>query len=101
MTVLVEGHPVTGLLDTGATVSVLRQSVAKDLGLTVQPVAQALRVDCANGQSLKYVGYVATDVTLAGRTVPCLLLVAPDTVSQTLLLGTNVLEQLFDQDSRL
>ena len=99
MTVLVEGHPVTGLLDTGATVSVLRQSVAKDLGLTVQPVAQALRVDCANGQSLKYVGYVATDVTLAGRTVPCLLLVAPDTVSQTLLLGTNVLEQLFDQDS--
>ena len=99
MTVLVEGHPVTGLLDTGATVSVIRQELVDTLGLPIHPVNQGLRIECANGQALQYLGYVSANVTLDGKSVLCLLLVAPNTAAQTLLLGTNVLELLFDQDS--
>ena len=94
----IEGQRIPALLDTGATVSTIVESVVAQLGLSINPVQQILRIECANGQQLPYVGCVVADISINRLTTqPCLLLVVPDTShTQTipLLLGTNNLEKL-------
>ena len=97
-TLNVEGQSVAALLDTGATVSTMKQSVVTQLGLSLDPVDQILRVECANGQPLPYLGCVVANVSLIDTVVkPGLFLVVPDSAhsqSVPVLLGTNNLEQL-------
>ena len=69
-----------------------------EIGLVIQPMEHVIRVECANGQALPYVGMAEADIGLPGCvSQPCLLLVASDgsqTQATPLILGTNVLEHL-------
>ena len=93
------------LLDTGATVSTITQSIVDQLGLTISPTLQHLNVECANGQQLPYLGCVVAKVQLVDNCrKSCLFLVVPNhSSSQTVpvLLGTNNLEQLIPGNSDL
>ena len=93
------GEERSALLDTGATVSTIKQSLAGWLGLHILPVTEMLGIECANGQSLPYVGYAVTDLALPGRTkqIDCMFLVVPDlshSKAVPILVGTNNLERL-------
>ena len=117
--VVAEGQRVSALLDTGATVSTIKESVAGRLGLQVNPTNEISKVECANGQSLPFIGCTVADISIPNsfpthvslkRTpqfcppVPCLLLVVADnchTQSVPLLLGTNNLEKLIPGNCEL
>ena len=98
--VSIEGQGVTALLDTGATVSIIKESIATQLGLSIEPVTDFVRIECANGQLLPYIGYAIADIALQIEIPPkqCVLLVTPDANSQSIpiILGTNSLEELLD-----
>ena len=105
LNVNVEGTTIPALLDTGATVSTMAQSVVDQLGLKINPILQNLNVECANGQQLPYLGCVVAKVALV-ETVSksCLFLVVPSHASSQnvpVLLGTNSLEQLIPGNSDL
>ena len=76
----------------------VKHSTAVEIGLVIQPMEHVIRVECANGQALPYVGMAEADIGLPGCvSQPCLLLVASDgsqTQATPLILGTNVLEHL-------
>ena len=88
---------VQALLDTGATVSLIQNSLVKDLGLNIEPVTN-LNISCANGQDLPYIGFTAAEIALSESCCvnSCLLLVVPDSANQSfpVLLGTNILDIL-------
>lgn len=102
-TVKIEDCEIPALLDTGATVSLIRESTVSKLGLKVYPVTELLRVECANGQAIPYAGYTVADIALQNSPKKqCLLLVVPDvahTQPVPLLLGTNILEELMELDT--
>ena len=101
----VDGHQVECLLDTGATVSTIQEGLAARLGLKIEPVTNLVRVECANGQSLPYMGYAVADITIRDLKANCCpLLVTPDhsnTRSAPVLLGTNILAELLQNSSTL
>ena len=90
------------LLDTGSTVSSITETGFRLLRESVRlyPVKDILRVECANGQMLQYLGYTEVNLripTVQGVELPALLLVVPDTpsgIEVPILLGTNVLMAL-------
>ena len=91
-----ERHPA--LLDTGATVSTIKESLACQLGLTVCPLKEIIAIECANGQPLPYLGCTIVDVSLVDSIAKsCIFLVVPDDAhskSVPIILGTNNLEDL-------
>ena len=81
----INGVVCQALLDTGSTVSTITQSFY-DEHLTdtpLQPIDDLLKVECAGGQLLHYVGYVEAELRAIGITEtsgqPALFLVVPDT----------------------
>lgn len=100
----IEGRQLPALLDTGATVSTITQSVADQLGLPIIENLSNLNVECANGQQLPYLGCVVANVTIVDSLCKsCLFLVVPNASSSSVpvLLGTNNLEQLIPGNSAL
>ena len=102
--VYIQGVEAEALLDTGATISTVSKSF-HELYLSHLPVhdlGEILTVECADGESLPYSGYIEADifapsVTKEEHPLPCLFLVVPDTRYNRrvpLLLGTNILEPL-------
>ena len=98
MDVVVNGRVVRALLDTGATVSVISRAAVTKLGLPVLPVNDLIQVECANGQTLPYEGYVTLAVSIPHNPAStCLALVTPDRHGPgavQLILGTNILPSL-------
>ena len=91
------------LLDTGSQVSVISQSFYKQHFYKAMKPLGDLDVECANGNTLAYLGYITTAVDLPGaatnRPLLCSMLVAPDSgynLSVPILLGTNVLQKAMD-----
>ena len=86
------------MLDTGATVSVIKESLAKKLKLEWEMKSDLVNIECANTGSLKYVGITQAVVSLGNSPpLPVMLFVSPDassTKSAPILLGTNVLAEL-------
>lgn len=92
------------LLDTGSTVSTISETLFKQVlagkGVLMQPLDEILRIECASGDMLPYVGYVELEVQLPHLTnnkETSLFLVVPDTNYNqrvSALVGTNVLKLL-------
>ena len=68
--------------------------------LPIQPLQDFLHIECADGESLPYSGYIAADINARGvglgekHSQPCLLLEVPDSrynAKVPVLLGTNIL----------
>jgi hypothetical protein len=99
----VEGVATSALLDTGVSVSTVSEQFYRShlQHVELQRVDQLVKIECANGESLPYLGYIQVDVAVPGvgrnLTQPCMMLVVPITQyssSTPVLLGTNFLSTL-------
>ena len=101
-----EGHPTTGLLDTGSQVSCISESFLKAhlAHLEVKPLDYILKVRGVNGSLLPYLGYVEADVkfqetVLSNTCLSALFLVTEDTSFSykcPVLVGTNIISSCLD-----
>lgn len=53
-----------GLLDTGSTVSLIGYSFFKRLNLELLPLQNIIHIECAGGETLKYIGYVEVEMSV-------------------------------------
>ena len=103
--VRIQGILTPALIDTGSAVSTISQdfydTYLKDIPL--QPVSSLLSLECADGSSLPYLGFIACEFQADGITgqqeepVECLFLVVHNTAyhsSVPVLIGTNILSVL-------
>jgi transposase InsO family protein len=101
----INGHDTRPLLDTGSTVSTMSESFYKE-HLTDTPLralSECLHIECADGQSLPYLGLVEVKLGVSGiprsQEHDCLMLVVPDSRYSKvipILLGTNILFRLMN-----
>ena len=106
MSIEINHQKCMALLDTGSCVSLISHSYyQKNLtNIPIEPVSDILNVECADGGSLPYIGYVRATIAISsGLARPvqqeCLFLVTPDTKfteATPILLGTNILEVLLE-----
>ena len=104
--IIVNNIPATALLDTGSCVSVLSDSFYKEhfSDIDIQALGDLIRIECADGQLLPYLGYIEVEISAAEgfpRTDPvmCLLLITPDTnysSNTPIILGTNILQEFLN-----
>lgn len=94
------------LLDTGSCVSTISQSFyeANCKHLDLFPLDNLLKLECADGSCMPYLGYIQIKVTAIGSSYDyaqdCIFLVVPDTdynLSVPLLIGTNILAEFLTQ----
>ena len=101
----IEGISTSPLLDTGSSVSTVSQDFyQRNLShLDLHQIDQLLKIECADGQPLPYLGNIKADIAIPGISKstlqPCLLLVVPQTnysATTPILLGTNFLSSLLE-----
>ena len=101
----IEGISTSALLDTGSSVSTVSQDFyQRNLShLDLHQIDQLLKIECADGQPLPYLGYIKADIAIPGISKstlqPCLLLVVPQinySATTPVLLGTNFLSSLLE-----
>ncbi len=103
-TVQLNGINTRALLDTGSCVSLISKGFYDNnlSNMEIKPLAKILNIECADGNSLPYLGYIEGDLTVLegmppSQPVSYIFLVTPDTAysAQTpVLIGMNVLEEL-------
>ena len=103
----IKNIPTTALLDTGSCVSVISNSFYTEhlSNIEILPINQILKIECADGQQLPYLGYIETELFIE-RGLPksesqqCLFLIVPDTNYSSkipVIIGTNILNELLDE----
>lgn len=94
---------VTALIDTGSTVSTVSKSYYEQYlsELPLHPMTEILHIECADGGTLPYCGYIEASITSKGLPHSNLteypILVVPDSnynQKVPVLLGTNILNHL-------
>lgn len=94
---------VTALIDTGSTVSTVSKSYYETClsDLPLHPMTEILHIECADGGTLPYCGYIEASITSTGLPHSNLaeypILVVPDSnynQKVPVLLGTNILHHL-------
>ena len=97
---------LTALLDTGSTVSTISQQCYEEYfpDLDLCSIKEILSIECANGESLPYSGFIVLDVEVSGMAdlgpLPTILLVVSNSNYNKrvpVLLGTNFLCPLLEQ----
>ena len=53
-----EGHLVTGLLDTGSQLSMISRSFCDQHKFQIQPLSKLIECDAVNGTQIEYEGFV-------------------------------------------
>ena len=56
--ILLEGHLITSLLDTGSQLSMISRSFCEQHGLEIQPLSKLVGCDAVNGTEIEYEGFV-------------------------------------------
>ena len=91
----IAGKEVTGLADSGASLSVISEKVYRSLWknwtFTQLPMPNHLRVTGITGHAMKFVDYVLMDIELMGRTIQRPLLVATGLDHTELVLGWDTI----------
>lgn len=91
----IEGQEITGLVDSGASLSVISEKVYRSLWknwtFTQLPMPNHLRVTGITGHNMKFVDYVLMDIELQGRTIQRPLLVATGLDHTELILGWDTI----------
>ena len=64
--VVMDGHEVTALVDSGAQVSNISAQLCKDLGLEIQPLGQLLELEGTGGAAIPYLGFVEVNLQILG-----------------------------------
>ena len=94
----------SALLDTGSCISVVSESFYNNnlKSKPLLPLTDIIKVECADGQELDYLGYIEADLEVTqglprSSTHTCLFLVTPDTKfseSLPVIIGTNIINSL-------
>jgi len=100
--VVIDNIQTRALIDTGSCVSTISDRFYKQhlSHLELQPVSHLLEIECADGNSLPYLGFISADMKVVGipmdHTQHCLFLVVPESdysKNIPVLLGTNILSE--------
>ena len=65
--IYLEGHQVTGLLDTGSQLSMISRSFCEQHNLEIQPLSKLVDCDAVNGTQIEYEGFVELNFQVPGR----------------------------------
>ena len=65
--IYLEGHLVTGLLDTGSQLSMISRSFCDQHKLQIQPLSKLIECDAVNGTQIEYEGFVELNFQVPGR----------------------------------
>ena len=63
---VVDGHEVAALVDSGAQVSNISAQLCKELGLEIQPLGQLLELEGTGGAAIPYLGFVEVNLQIPG-----------------------------------
>ena len=62
-----EGHLVTGLLDTGSQLSIISKLFCDQHNLEIQPLSKLVDCDAVNGTQIEYEGFMELNFQVPGR----------------------------------
>lgn len=105
--IVINGVECSCLLDSGSQVTTIAQSFYQEHlpDHPIKPISDLLEVECANGQTVPYLGYIETSIAFpkaldqSELELTTLALVVPDIRSNSdtpLLIGTNTLDPLYE-----
>ena len=101
--IVVNGHPVTALLDTGSQVTHISEAFCQANDIQINPLHQLVEIEGTGGDSIKYLGYIEATLTLplGSQTfeIKTLLLVLPSTDYQKrvpVAIGTTITDMVVD-----
>ena len=67
--VVMDGHEVTALVDSGAQVSNINAKLCKELGLKIQPLGWLLELEGTGGAAIPYLRFVEVNLPILGLEV--------------------------------
>ena len=101
--IVINGHPVTALLDTGSQITHVSEAFCQAKGLQINPSNHLVEIVGTGGDSIKYVGYIEANLTLPSGSqtfeVEALLLALPSTDYQKRVpigIGTTITDMVVD-----
>ena len=62
--IVINGHPVTALLDTGSQVTHISEAFCQANEIQINPLDQLVEIEGTGGDSIKYIGYIEATLTL-------------------------------------
>ena len=101
--IVINGHPVTALLDTGSQVTHISEAFCQANDIQINPLDQLVEIEGTGGDSIKYIGYIEATLTLPlgsqSFEIEALLLVLPSTDYQKrvpVAIGTTITDMVVD-----
>ena len=101
--IVINGHPVTALLDTGSQVTHINEAFCQANEIQINPLDQLVEIKVTGVDSIKYIGYIEATLILPlgsqSFEVEALLLVLPSTDYQKrvpVTIGTTITDMAVD-----
>ena len=101
--IIVNGHPVTALLDTGSQITHISEAFCQAKEIQINLLDQLVEIEGTGGDIIKYLGYIEATLTLplGSQTfeIETLLLVLPSTDCQKrvpVAIGTTITDIVVD-----
>ena len=95
--IMINGHPVTALLDTGSLVTHISEAFCQTNNIQIKPLDKLVEIEGTGGDLIKYIGYIEATLTLPlgshSFEIEALLLVLPSTDYQKrvpIAIGTTI-----------
>ena len=101
--IIINGHPVTALLDTGSQVTHISEAFCQANNLQINPLDKLVEIEGTGGDIIKYIGYIEATLILPlgsqSFKTEALLLVLPSTDYQQrvpIAIGTTITDMVVD-----
>ena len=101
--IVINGHPVTALLDTGSQVTHISEAFCQANNIQIHPLDKLVEIEGTGGDIIKYIGYIEATLILPlgsqSFDTEALLLVLPSTDYQQrvpIAIGTTITDMVVD-----
>ena len=101
--IVINGHPVTALLDTGSQVTHISEAFCQANNIQIHPLDKLVEIEGTGGDLIKYIGYIEATLILPlgsqSFETEALLLVLPSTDYQQrvpIAIGTTITDMVVD-----
>ena len=101
--IVINGHPVTALLDTGSQVTHISEAFCQANNIQIHPLDKLVEIEGTGGNIIKYIGYIEATLILPlgsqSFEIEALLLVLPSTDYQQrvpIAIGTTITDMVVD-----